>query len=158
MAYNNRKTITFRLAQATKAYRQRSANVLSRLNLHPGQDQILKSLADKDGQTMGSLAASLAVQPPTVTKMVARLGANGLVERRQLASDARSAQVYLTDKGRALIEELDQALRALEKAALQGIDDKERKRIRKTLRQLERNLSQDMAQDEADDQDLSDVR
>ena len=126
--------------QAAKAYRQRSANVLAQLELHPGQDQILKALADADGQTMGALAQALCVQPPTITKMVARLGANALVERRASASDGRSSSVYLTDAGRALIADLDERLKAMEKDAMQGMDDKDRKRLRKALRQIERNL------------------
>lgn len=140
MAFNHRKTITFRLVQAAKAYRQRSANVLGQLNLHPGQDQILKALAESDGQTMGALAHALSVQPPTITKMVARLGAQGLVERRQSESDGRSSSVYLTDQGMLLMAELDKRLKQMEKAALKGMDNKDRKRIRKALRQLERNL------------------
>lgn len=151
MSYNHRKTVTFRLAQAAKAYRQRSSSVLGRLNLHPGQDQILKALSDDDGQTMGSLAATLSVQPPTITKMVARLGAQGLVERRQQAEDARSAKVFLTPSGETLIEELDKALRGLEKDALRDIDDKDRKRIRKLLRLLERNLGADFEDEEEDE-------
>lgn len=148
MSYNHRKTVTFRLAQAAKAYRQRSSSVLGRLNLHPGQDQILKALSDDDGQTMGALAATLSVQPPTITKMVARLGAQGLVERRQQAEDARSAKVFLTPSGETLIEELDKALRGLEKDALRDIDDKDRKRIRKLLRLLERNLGADFEEED----------
>lgn len=151
MSYNHRKTVTFRLAQAAKAYRQRSSSVLGRLNLHPGQDQILKALADSDGQTMGVLAATLSVQPPTITKMVARLGAQGLVERRQQADDARSAKVFLTSSGKTLIEELDKALRGLEKDALQHIDDKDRKRIRKLLRLLERNLGAEFESEDVDE-------
>lgn len=151
MSYNHRKTVTFRLAQASKAYRQRSSSVLGRLNLHPGQDQILKALADSDGQTMGALAAVLSVQPPTITKMVARLGAQGLVERRQQADDARSAKVFLTATGETLIEELDKALRGLEKDALRDIDDKDRKRIRKLLRVLEHNLGLEFESEDDDE-------
>ncbi len=144
MAFNHRKTITFRLVQAAKAYRQRSANVLGQLNLHPGQDQILKALAESDGQTMGALANTLSVQPPTITKMVARLGAQGLVERRQSQNDGRSSSVYLTDQGMLLIADLDKRLKQMEKAALKGLDNKDRKRIRKALRQLERNLGAEL--------------
>ncbi len=132
------------MVQASKAYRQRSANVLAELSLHPGQDQILKALADQDGQTMGSLAQALSVQPPTITKMVARLGAQGLVDRRPSLDDGRSSRVFLTDKGRNLIDELDSRLKRMERDALKGFSDKDRKRLRKALRQLEENLNADL--------------
>jgi DNA-binding MarR family transcriptional regulator len=150
MAFNHRKTVTFRLVQAGKAYRQRSANVLAQLGLHPGQDQILKALAETDGQSMGALATALSVQPPTITKMVARLSAQGLVDRRPSQSDGRSSSVHLTEQGRLLIADLDKRLKRMEKEALKGLEDKERKRLRKALRQLERNLSAGAGDDQLD--------
>lgn len=150
MAFNHRKTVTFRLVQAGKAYRQRSANVLAELGLHPGQDQILKALAETDGQTMGALATALSVQPPTITKMVSRLSAQSLVDRRPSQSDGRSSSVHLTEQGRQLIADLDKRLKRMEKDALKGLEDKERKRLRKALRQLERNLSADHGTDPLD--------
>ncbi|MBV6656929.1 MAG: MarR family transcriptional regulator [Devosiaceae bacterium] len=155
MTYNLRKSVTYHLAQAAKAHRHRAASVLSHLNIYPGQDQILKALSDEDGQSMTSLATTLAVQPPTITKMVARLSAQDLVERRQSTSDARAARVFLTDKGRVLIDELDGALRTLEREALAGLDDKDRKRLRKLLRRVEANLLGEGREPSADEPDAS---
>ena len=70
MAFNYKKSITFRLVQAAKAQRARSGAHLMRIGLHPGQELVLKVLADTDGRTMSQLALALGVQPPTVTKMV----------------------------------------------------------------------------------------
>ncbi|MFK7791442.1 MAG: MarR family winged helix-turn-helix transcriptional regulator [Devosiaceae bacterium] len=140
MAFNQKKTITYRLVQAAKAYRHRSSNVLGEVGLHPGQDQILKALGEQDGQTMGALASALSVQPPTITKMVARLGGQGLVERRQNLVDARSSSVHLTQQGQHLLDELDTRLKRMENDALGGLNDKDRKRLRKALRVVEENL------------------
>lgn len=131
--------------------------MLAELNLHPGQDQILKALADQDGQTMGSLAHALSVQPPTITKMVARLGAQGLVDRRPSVEDGRSSRVFLTDKGRNLIDDLDSRLKRMERDALTGFSDKDRKRLRKALRQLEDNLSADHDQETGVGDDIADA-
>lgn len=149
MSFNQRKTVTYRLVQASKAYRQRAANILSELNLHPGQDQILKALAGGDGQTMGALASALSVQPPTITKMVVRLGTQGMVERRPSLEDGRSSKVFLTEKGSQLIGDLDTRLKRMEQEALKGFEDKDRKRLRKALIQLEKNLSTDTEDDPA---------
>lgn len=149
MSFNHRKTVTYRLVQASKAYRQRSASILAELDLHPGQDQILKALADKDGQTMGALAHALAVQPPTITKMVVRLSSQGMVERRPSPDDGRSSKVFLTEKGSQLIGDLDVRLKSMDQDALKGFEGKERKRLRKALIQLEHNLSGDIEDDTA---------
>ena len=141
MSFSYRKTITYRLAQAAKAHRARSGTHLARIGLHPGQETVLKSLAETDGQTMTQLAQALSVQPPTVTKMVTRMSGQGLLRRAASESDGRLARVHLTEIGRARIEDVDKAWKRLEKEALAGFDDKDRKRIRKLLREIERNLT-----------------
>lgn len=141
MAFNYKKAVTFRLVQAAKAQRARSGGHLMRIGLHPGQELVLKVLADSDGRTMSQLALALGVQPPTVTKMVTRLSAQGYVRRQVSDTDGRLARVHLTDAGRELVESVDKAWKRLEREAMAGLDDKDRKRLRRLLRQVEKNLS-----------------
>jgi len=140
MGFNHRRSVTFRLAQAAHAYRVRAGSHLARIGLHPGQESLLKALAENDGVSMSDLAAQLGVQPPTVTKMISRLAAQDYVERRQSSGDGRQAHVFLTERGKAAIAMIDKLWKRVEKDALAGIDDKDRKRLRKVLRQVERNL------------------
>jgi DNA-binding MarR family transcriptional regulator len=140
MGFNHRRSVTFRLAQAAHAYRVRAGSHLSRIGLHPGQESLLKALAENDGISMSELAARLGVQPPTVTKMISRLAAQDYVERRQSSGDGRQANVFLTERGQRAIAMIDKLWKRVEKDALAGIDYKDRKRLRKILRQLERNL------------------
>jgi len=140
MGFDHRRTVTHRLAQAAHAYRVRSGSRLARIELHSGQESLLKALEENDGQAMGDLAAGLGVQPPTVTKMISRLAAQDYVERRASPGDGRQAQVFLTEHGRDVISAIDKLWKRIEKTALADIDDKDRKRLRKLLRQVERNL------------------
>ncbi|KZL20718.1 Transcriptional regulator SlyA [Pseudovibrio axinellae] len=141
MGFNFKKSTTFRLAQAAKAQRARSGAHLSCIGLHPGQEAVLKILNEEDGKTMSQLALALGVQPPTVTKMVTRLSAQGLVFRRVSESDGRLARVFLSEEGRDRTLQVDRVWKRLEKEALVGIDDKDRKKLRRLLRQVEKNLS-----------------
>ncbi|MFN4010921.1 MAG: MarR family winged helix-turn-helix transcriptional regulator [Pannonibacter sp.] len=141
MAFSYKKSVTFRLLQAAKAQRARSGGHLMRIGLHPGQELVLKVLSDGDGRTMSQLALALGVQPPTVTKMVTRLSAQGLVRRQVSETDGRLARVFLTDEGRTRVLSVDKAWKRLEKEAIAGLDDKDRKKLRKLLRQIEKNLS-----------------
>ncbi|WP_346911554.1 MarR family transcriptional regulator [uncultured Roseibium sp.] len=154
MAFNYKKSVTFRLVQAAKAQRARSGGHLMRIGLHPGQELVLKVLADTDGRTMSQLALALGVQPPTVTKMVTRLSAQGYVRRQVSDTDGRLARVYLTDAGRELVESVDKAWKRLEREAMAGLDDKDRKKLRKLLRQVEKNLSLSFDQDPEHESDL----
>ncbi|GGF05010.1 MULTISPECIES: MarR family winged helix-turn-helix transcriptional regulator [Stappia] len=147
MAFNYKKSVTFRLAQTAKAHRSRAGTHLARIGLHPGQEAVLKILSDNDGQTMSQLAAVLCVQPPTVTKMVTRLSAQGLLRRAASETDGRLSRVFLTEEGRARVEIIDKSWKRLEREALVGLDDKDRKKLRKLLRQVERNLGARVGED-----------
>ncbi|MBD8893847.1 MarR family winged helix-turn-helix transcriptional regulator [Roseibium litorale] len=153
MAFNHKKSVTFRLVQAAKAQRARSGNHLARIGLHPGQELVLKVLFETDGLTMSQLATTLGVQPPTVTKMITRLSAQGYVRRQVSDADGRLARVYLTDEGRGLVSNVDRAWKRLEREAMAGIDEKDRKKLRKLLRAVEKNLSLTATEDETDELD-----
>jgi len=153
MGFNHRRSVTFRLAQAAHAYRVRAGSHLARIALHPGQEALLKALGNDDGMSMSDLAARLNVQPPTVTKMISRLAAQDYVERRQSAGDGRQAHVFLTERGRQAIDMIDKVWKRIEKDALAGIEDKDRKRLRKLLRQIERNFGAAAVPTDADDID-----
>jgi len=160
MGFDHRRTVTHRLAQAAHAYRVRAGSRLARIELHSGQESLLKALGDNDGQAMSDLAATLGVQPPTVTKMISRLAAQDYVERRASIGDGRQAMVFLTERGRRAIAMIDKVWKRIEKDAVAGIDDKDRKRLRKLLRQIERNLGvareeePDLASDEDEPQSV----
>ncbi len=154
MTFQHRKSVTHRLAMAAKAHRARSGTHLARIGLHPGQEGVLKALAEEDGRTMSQLAQVLGVQPPTVTKMISRLSAQGYLKRVASQTDGRLARVHLTDEGRAKIEEIDRIWKRIEREALAGFDDKDRKKLRKLLRAIERNLTLQI--DALDDVEVAD--
>lgn len=141
MAFNHKKSISLRVTQAARAQRTYSAKLLAGIGLHPGQETVLKSLNKEDGQSMSKLACELGVRPPTVTKMINRLSAQGYVERRASKTDGRQSHVYLSAAGIGLLSEIDKAWKALEKASLNGIEDKDRKLMRKLLKKIEQNLN-----------------
>lgn len=151
------KTVGYELLHAARLHRARSAQLLTDLGLFPGQEQVLTLLASEDGRTMGDLAAELRVRPPTASKTVARLAAQGLVERRAVNGDGRVVRVELTEEGRRRAQAVDAVWEELEREASDGIDGKDRKRLRKLLRKLGRNVSSKLggaaAADDPDDDD-----
>jgi DNA-binding MarR family transcriptional regulator len=154
MTFQHRKSVTHRLAMAAKAHRARSGTHLARIGLHPGQEGVLKALAEEDGRTMSQLAQVLGVQPPTVTKMISRLSAQGYLKRVASQTDGRLARVHLTEEGLAKIDEIDRIWKRMEREALAGFDDKDRKKLRKLLRAVERNLTLQL--DALDDVEVAD--
>ena len=129
--------VTHSLLQAARAYRVRSARLLARIGLYPGQDALLKLLQDGP-MTMGEAAALLSIQPPTVTKMVNRLSAAGLVRTEVIDRDRRKVAVSMTDAARERLQEIDAIWRELEQEALEGLQPES---LRAELATIVRNLS-----------------
>lgn len=62
--------------------------------------------------TPGALAAKERVQPPSMTRVIASLSEMDLVERNPHPTDGRQIIVSLSDAGRALIADENQAREA----------------------------------------------
>jgi DNA-binding MarR family transcriptional regulator len=75
--------------------RRRFATTLPRFDLMAALDRA------PDGLTMGELSRRLMVSGGNVTSIVGGLERDGLVRRRQPASDRRTSYVALTEPGRA---------------------------------------------------------
>jgi DNA-binding MarR family transcriptional regulator len=139
------------LVLAARRHRARQAALLAEFGLFPGQDQVLLALLRQDGLAMGEVAATLSIRPPTASKMAARMGAQGLVERRNASDDARQVTIHITGEGRALADGIRRISRKIEKQMLAGLDDKEQRRLRRLLKKAARNLGGAEAGDEPDD-------
>jgi DNA-binding MarR family transcriptional regulator len=72
--------------------------------LTPSQLSALAVIDHRGPLTLGSLAEIEQVAPPSVTKVVAKLEAEGLVERTADPTDRRFVLVAITDAGRALMD------------------------------------------------------
>ena len=73
--------------------------------LTPTKLRALNLLAE-ESLRVGELAARIGIDDTTATRLVDRLEATGLVERRQLPSDRRVTVVGLTAEGTALVEQV----------------------------------------------------
>ncbi|HEV7440071.1 MAG TPA: MarR family winged helix-turn-helix transcriptional regulator [Methylobacterium sp.] len=135
------KSIGWALVQAARLHRSRIGDRLVALDLFAGQEQVVQALAAAGTMTMGDLAATLRVRPPTASKTISRLAALGFVERRAEAGDGRIVRVRLTETGFAKAEAIERLWDEVEAEILDGFDNKERRRLRKLLRKAARNLA-----------------
>ena len=150
MAKADKGATMSRLHSAARLSRTALAAKLLDHGFYAGQDQIMLSLNQEDGQTPGQLAVRLGVRPPTITKTINRLQVQGFLDKRASETDARQAHIFLTDTGRDAIRAIDKSVRKTEKQALKGLDKKEQKALAKLLARIEANLS-DAAQQVIDD-------
>jgi len=71
--------------------------------LNPSQGRILFALWRSKGMSAGELAKETALEPSTLTSMLDRLEAAGLVKRSPSLNDRRALLVECADEGRALM-------------------------------------------------------
>lgn len=76
--------------------------LLDELGLTYPQYLVLNVLWRKDGQTVGGIAEQLALESSTLTPLLKRLEAAGLVRRTRNPDNERQVVVALTEQGRAL--------------------------------------------------------
>jgi DNA-binding MarR family transcriptional regulator len=94
--------LCFALYAASRAVTARYRPLLDELGVTYPQYLVLMLLWEEDGQTVGQLGQRLALDSGTLSPLLKRLTAAGLVTRHRRADDERSVSVRLTDAGRAL--------------------------------------------------------
>lgn len=141
MTKADKATTVSRLHSTARLTRTALAARLLSHGFYAGQDQIMIALGREDGQTPGQLAARLGVRPPTVTKTINRLQSQGYVEKRPSETDARQANIFLTEDGRCAIKAIEKAVRKTDKQALKGFDKKDQKQLVRLLGRIVSNLN-----------------
>lgn len=82
-------------------------------NMNPTRLGILLALADQDGLIMSKLGQRLFLEKSTMTGVIDKMEADGLVERKSDRADRRALRIYLTPKAKRLNEKI---LRIIDKA------------------------------------------
>jgi len=107
----------------------------------PARLSALSVLVFAGERTIGSLATAEGVTPPTMTRLVAALVADGLVERTDHPTDRRAVHVRATEAGRTLLlAGRDRRVSALT-TLLGTLSPKERRRLDQAAAIIEAMLS-----------------
>ena len=101
--------------------------------LTPSQLSALAVIGNHGPLTLGALADQERLTPPSVTKLVTRLEAAGLVVRTTDGADRRVAWVTLSGRGAALLAESRRRKTAWLAARIESLDGDERARLEAAL-------------------------
>jgi DNA-binding MarR family transcriptional regulator len=97
--------LCFALYAASRAVTGRYRPMLDAIGLTYPQFLVMMLLWERDDQTVGELGSRLALDSGTLSPLLKRLTAAGLVTRTRRVEDERSVSITLTDAGRALESE-----------------------------------------------------
>ncbi|MGZ2259362.1 MarR family winged helix-turn-helix transcriptional regulator [Roseobacter sp. A03A-229] len=98
--------ISYALAAAHRKLHVELSQKLKALNVQVETWRVLQSLRASEGITMRELAEVVLMNPPTLTKLVDRMVADGLVQRQLSPEDQRRVQLALTDLGISLSDKI----------------------------------------------------
>ena len=140
-----------------RAYASKCFGQMAALGLHPGQIPMLKLLQREDGISQRSISKRLGIQPPTVTVSLKRMEKMELIRREPDEKDQRVLRVYLTEKGRTVITDVQKTLKKNEEKMLTGLTESEICLLKRFLRQMRENLQQMPVQGETEKQNREEM-
>ncbi|MEI9406434.1 MarR family transcriptional regulator [Mesorhizobium argentiipisi] len=98
------------------------------------QFRILTTLASNDGRSMRDLAELVLVDPATLTKIIDRMVADGLVYRAPDPDDRRKVLIFLSNRGTVLHDKLKGVLRTQQRALVSRLTEKRAEELASLLR------------------------
>ncbi|MFI9407687.1 MarR family winged helix-turn-helix transcriptional regulator [Nocardia sp. NPDC052316] len=126
--------ICFPLYAASRAMTAVYRPKLERLGLTYPQYLVMLALWERDGRSVGEVCQALALDSGTLSPLLKRLEAAGLVQRTRSAADERRVDIQLTERGRELRAQARDI--PAEMAAACGLSMDEFLALRETLRRL----------------------
>jgi DNA-binding MarR family transcriptional regulator len=96
------RQVCFALATASRSVIKLYRPVLEPLGLTHPQYLVMLALWERSPRSLRDIADTLLLEPPTLTPLLKRLEAIGLLERGRNPGNERELQVELTPAGRAL--------------------------------------------------------
>ncbi len=111
---------------------------------------ILFRLRSRPGLTQRELAVLLEVEPISVGRLVDRLAARGLVERRADPADRRVWRLHLTPAAAPVLAEIDAARASFDAEATQGLGPEQRATVIAALLHMKANLQASAGSGEAE--------
>ncbi len=128
------------VTQTSRSIRTLVSRRLNDMRLYAGQEGVILALAESDGLTAGAIAERLGVKPPTMTRTVVRMEAQGFVERRD-GEDGRLTTVWLTEAGRQTIARINDVKAQVQLLALAGLEEKQQRNLARFLKSVDANLT-----------------
>lgn len=132
--------IGFLIGDASRMLRRIFNERVTPMGLTQAQWRALAHLSRNEGLNQVSLAELLEVQPITVARLIDKLAAAGLVERRPDPNDRRAQRLFLTDQAAPVLEHIWEIVDETYDVVLAGLSDAERETLVNLLTRMRFNI------------------
>jgi len=130
--------LCFALHAASRAMTRAYQPLLEELDITYPQYLVLLTLWEEDGARVSRIGQRLHLDSATLTPLLKRLEARGLIDRRRSSADERVVEVFLTAEGKRLRRKARDIPGAMFRKA--GLSSAELSRLRGELQALTRKL------------------
>jgi DNA-binding MarR family transcriptional regulator len=131
------RSVGFLISQLGFFSSRRFTEALEPLGISPRDFLLMRFVAAADGQSQQTLAEQLAVPASRMVALVDHLEDMGLVERRPDPEDRRVRRLFITRKGRSVLEKAGKIAIDYETQLCAGINRKEREQLIDLLQRLQ---------------------
>lgn len=131
----------YHLARLVSIYHLRLDSALKPLGIDVARWRVLSILHREKVATVTRLANEAVIRMSTMTKIVQRMTAEGLVEVRTSEDDARSTEVMISANGQELLEDMKAKVAQIARVAFDGISNKEIEMLNRLSKQIYASLS-----------------
>ncbi len=131
------------LLETSAAHADKSRAGFQRLDLPEGQPKVLYILYYCEGCFQKDLAERCRIRQSTLTVMLEKLEGKGYIrkERTVVSGGKRAYNIYLTEAGRKMAEQVIALIEDLEEQSMKGFSRKERELLLSMLERVTDNLN-----------------
>ena len=130
------------MARTARSMKRALETRLSQHNITATQYIVLSLLCALDGISLSKLGQRLYFDNPTITGIIDRMERDGLVERRRIADDRRVINIFLTHRGKEMLEENGSVADEIDDLAMNGLTARERADFLKMLDKIWKTMNE----------------
>jgi len=145
MPFSPARELGFELNDAARLLRTYADQRARELNMTRAQWAVLVRLQRCEGVKQSELAEALDLAPITLARLIDKLSAADLVERRDDDQDRRANRLHLTEKATPTLEKLGELGEAMLGKALAGLREDEIAQLTKGLQRIKANLKSELS-------------
>jgi DNA-binding MarR family transcriptional regulator len=132
----------FLMEQIIRRYRKMATRSLKKMEAGISLDQwiLLKQISENNGASQVEIAQSTVKDAPTTTRIIDQLTEKNLVAKQLDPEDRRKYMVFVTDKGKQLIDQLLPQVRTYRMIPLKSFSKEEKADLISLLERMNQNL------------------
>ncbi|MBS0219507.1 MAG: MarR family transcriptional regulator [Proteobacteria bacterium] len=128
--------LAYLLAQAERQLHRQLDQEFRAEGVPVEQWRILKLLAEENGRPMGDLAEAALLNHPTLTKTIDRMVSGALVYRRADKSDGRRVLIFISERGRAVIQRLNKLANSHQAEIVESYGNRQAEELKRLIEGL----------------------